>query len=164
MKRFSIYYLCLNLCFRFYFPDKRVILNYANELPKQSIMQICEAGSSVNPWCCSLLQREHCCSSSAWIPSSPELFNYHTPVSGPGEWGSPSAHPQCPVDLGGWRSCVCCIVHLTVLPTTSSTQIWSGCLRRDKCCFIWVVSRIFEVTVMGEILNCFSNVSTAVTL
>lgn len=30
--------------------------------------------------------------------------------------------------------------------------------------FIRVVSRIFEVTVMREILNCFSNVSTAVTL
>lgn len=77
MKHFSIYYLCLNLCFRFYFPDKRVILNYANELPKQSIMQICEAGSSVNPWCCSLLQRERCCSSSAWIPSSPWALELH---------------------------------------------------------------------------------------
>lgn len=32
------------------------------------------------------------------------------------------------------------------------------------CGFIRVVSRIFEVTVMGEVLNCFSNVSSAVAL
>lgn len=30
-------------------------------------------------------------------------------------------------------------------------------------CFIQVISRVFEVTVMGELLNCFSNVSSVVT-
>lgn len=98
-------------------------------------MQICEAGSRVLT-----LGAAACCRGSAAAAALREflpalvLFNYNTPVAGPEMWGSPPAHPQCQVDFGGWKSCVCCSVHLTVLPSTSCTQIWSGHLRKDKCC------------------------------
>lgn len=61
-----------------------MILNYANELPKQGIMQICEAGSRV----LTLGAAARCGGSAAaaalreFLPAL-VLFNYNTTEAGP---------------------------------------------------------------------------------